>query len=477
MTTAHAIAAGLPLVELELELEAEAAGQAVATRDEHYYDWRNTGGCTDPACDRHAREKQLAPQGDWRVWLLMSGRRWGKSLSGAQWIRQRVEQEGARYIAIVAQTKSDARDVMVEGPSGILAVSPPWNRPLYESSKRRLTWPNGAQATIYSADEPDQLRGPEHDTAWADEPAKWSYLDDPLNSPWGNMMIGLSRPTASGKRARSVATTTPRPLRFIRDLLKDDTAVITRGHTEENMANLDEAMRKEIIEKYEGTRLGRQELAGEVLEDVEGALWKLTQIDALRVKEAPDLDRIVVAIDPSGSDDEGASEQGIVSAGRGMCDCRGGLERHYFVLRDDSGHYTPNDWGEKAISAYRALSADRIVAESNFGGEMVENTIRTIDKRIAYKAVSASRGKQVRAEPIAAKYEQGKVHHVGAFPKLEDQQCSWVPGVKSPNDRLDALVWALTELDTAAHSGISIDDGNADRSMRPELAGVRRRDF
>lgn len=397
-------------------------------RDEGPYVWRN-----------HARPKQIAPEGDWRIWLLRTGRRWGKTLTGAQWVREQIEVHGARHIALVSDTSADVRDIMIEGPkSGLLAICPPWNRPHYEPSKRRLTWPNGAFCTSYSAEDPEQLRGPGHDAAWADEMAKWKHQRE----TWDNLRMTLSE-----GQGRCVITTTPRPTPLIRELSKRPDVVMTLGHTSENADNLDPVYLQELEEAYGGTRLGRQELAGELLEDVVGALWKQSDIDEKRITEdaLPDLERIVVAVDPSGSDDENASLQGIVSVGRAMCGCKGTEETHFFVLRDDSGHYTPNDWGGRAVYAYHTLNADRIVAEANFGGQMVENTIKTIDRSVAYKAVTASRGKQVRAEPVAALSEQGKVHFVGSFAKLEDQLTTWVPGQKSP-DRLDAFVWALTEL-------------------------------
>lgn len=399
-------------------------------------------GATDPQYDwpAHARASQLPPADMRFIWLIMAGRGWGKTRTGSEFVRARVEAGLAGRIAFVAETKADARDVMVEDPkSGILAVSPPNNRPLWESSKRRLTWPNGAVATIYSGDEPDQLRGPQHDLAWCDELAKFKYADD----AWSNLMFGLRIGDP-----HCLVTTTPRPIKKVRELVKQDNVTVTSGHTHENLANLAPSFRQEVMARYEGTRLGRQELAAELLEDVEGALWEYGWIDQHRVKEAPELTRVVVGIDPSGSDDEGASEQGIITAGVAPCACKGNgtVEQHAFVLRDASGHRTPDQWARVAIACYDEFSADRIVAESNFGGAMVEATIRGAGPGVPYRALTASRGKAIRAEPIAAFYEQGKVHHVGAFPVLEDQLCTWVPGEGRSPDRLDALVWTLTEL-------------------------------
>lgn len=354
---------------------------------------------------------------------------------------------GYRRIALIGPTAADCRDVMVEGESGIVSVASgrargkegkigckpsPLGVPLYEPSKRRVTWPNGAIATTYSADEPDRLRGPQHDAAWADEPAAWKYATD----AWDMLMFGLRL----GDNPRVVATTTPRPIQLVRDLLALPGTVVTRGRTADNAANLAPQFLEQIVGKYEGTRLGRQELEGELLDDVPGALWARAQLDALRVNAAPDLIRIVVAIDPAMTSGEKADETGIVAAGKGSDD-------HWYVLADRSCRESPDTWARRAIGLNSDLGGDRIIAETNNGGEMVEHTLRTIDPLIPYKAVHASRGKRVRAEPIAALYEQGKVHHLGSFPQLEDQMCNFVPDdFDGSPDRVDALVWAMTEL-------------------------------
>lgn len=383
-----------------------------------YYDWRTW-----------ARPNQLPPEGDWRIWLLLAGRGFGKTRTGAEWVRAEVESGRRGRIALVAPTAADGRDVMVEGESGILAISPPWFRPLYEPSKRRLTWPNGAIATVYSADEPDRLRGPQHDGAWADELAAWQYPE-----AWDMLMFGLRL----GQDPRAVVTTTPKPVRLIKELLADKTVAVTRGSTYENAANLAPAFLRQIVAKYEGSRLGRQELYAEILEDVEGALWQRQRIDELRVARAPELLRVVVAVDPSASDDDTSDEAGIIVAGVSR-------DGHGYVLADLSGRLSPDGWARRAVHAYKEWLADRIVAEVNNGGDMVEHTIRTVDPGVPIKKLHASRGKFTRAEPVAALYEQGKVHHVGYFPALEDQMCTWTPGQPSP-DRMDAMVWALTEL-------------------------------
>ena len=385
-----------------------------------------------------ARPAQLPPPGDWRIWLLLAGRGFGKTRTGAELIRARIAASTARRLALVAPTAGDARNVMVEGESGILAISPPWDRPHYEPSKRRLTWPNGAIATLYSADEPERLRGPQHDATWCDELGSWRYPE-----AWDMLMFGLRL----GTDPRVVVTTTPRPTKLIRALIADPKAVVTHGTTYENRANLAPAFLDQIIRKYEGTRLGRQELDAELLDDVAGALWTRGIIEAVRSSTAPSLVRVVVAIDPAATSTADADETGIIVAGK---DERG----QGWVLADSSGRYQPTEWAKTAIAAYRAHRADRVVAEVNHGGEMVEATLRVIDPNVSFAALRASRGKVTRAEPVAALYEQGRVHHVGAFPQLEDQMCGFAPAGRnevdlrsggSP-DRVDALVWALTDL-------------------------------
>jgi phage terminase large subunit-like protein len=382
-----------------------------------------------------ARPAQLPPPGDWRVWLLLAGRGFGKTRTGAELVRARVEAHTARRIALVAPTAADARDVMVEGESGLLKTAPRLDRPLYEPSKRRLTWANGAVATIFSADEPERLRGPQHDFAWCDELAAWRYPE-----AWDMLMFGLRL----GDDPRAIVTTTPRPTRLIRTLIADPKVVVTRGGTRENRANLAPAFLDQIVKRYQGTRLGRQELDAELLDDMPGGLWQRGIIEATRTSTAPEFSRVVVAIDPAVSASEHADETGIIAAGR---DANG----HGYVLADASGRYAPAEWARVAIAAYRAHQADRIVAEINNGGDMVEATLRVIDPDVPFSAVRAARGKVARAEPVAALYEQGRVHHIGAYAPLEDQMCSFTSDFDrttagySP-DRVDALVWALTEL-------------------------------
>lgn len=338
-------------------------------------------------------------------------------------------------IAIVGLTAADARDVIVEGESGILAVHPEHERPLYEPSKRRITWPSGAIATCYNASEPDQLRGPQHTHAVVDELAKFPHAQD----LWDQLQFGLRL----GDKPQTVIATTPRPIPIIKRLMADPSTVVTRGRTLDNRTNLAPGAVDALIERYEGTRLGRQELDGEIVDDVPGALWTRDMLDVTRVKDAPQMSRVVVAIDPSGTDgDDDGDDVGIVVAGRGV-DGRG------YVLADRTCRLSPDGWARLAVTAYHQFQADRIVAERNFGGAMVASVIRTADRSVPYKEVIASRGKAARAEPVSALYEQGRVSHVGPLPELEDEMVLMTPGgylgEGSPN-RTDALVWALTEV-------------------------------
>lgn len=384
-----------------------------------------------------ARPEQLPPQGsEWNGWLFIGGRGAGKTRTGSEWICEAVETGEAKRIALIAPTAHDARHVMVEGESGILSIAPPWNRPDYEPSRRRLAWKNGAEAYTFSSEEADRLRGPQFDLAWADELAAWT---DPQNC-WDMLQFGLRL----GTHPRWLATTTPRPIRLLKELISRSDVVVSRATTFDNAANLAPTFLEAIRKRYEGTRLGRQELNAELLSDTPGALWHADWIDNGRVERLPDLKRIVVAIDPAVSNSEGSDETGIVVAG---IDDGG----HGYLLNDCSGRYAPHEWARKAVEAYKRYAADRIIAEVNNGGQMVESTLRMIDHNIPFRAVHASRGKVTRAEPISALYEQKRVSHVGTFSELEDQMCSFTSDFDrnragySP-DRLDALVWAFTEL-------------------------------
>lgn len=399
-----------------------------------------------------ARPNQLEPEvgnngEDWSTWLILAGRGFGKTRTGAETIRKWVcgstpmGKGQCSRIALVAETGADARDVMVLGESGLLATHPPDFRPTYHPSKRVVEWPNGAQAWLYNAVEPDQLRGPQHDAAWCDEMAKWRYMND----TWDQLQFGMRL----GDRPRSIVTTTPRPLPLIRKLIKDPYVAITRGATWDNASNMPTSFIREIEDKYAGTRLGRQELEGEILDDIPGALWSRESIDNHRLKEVPaDLIKVIVAVDPATSAEAGSDETGLVVVG--LARDEDGYARGY-VLEDGSLKGSPEEWARKAVHYYRKWSADKIVAEKNQGGDMVSSVIRSVDRSVPIQLVHASRGKVVRAEPISALYEQGRVHHVGRFDKLEDQMCLFsVDNIRSPAmgspDRVDALVWGLTSL-------------------------------
>lgn len=394
-----------------------------------------------------ARPDQREPEGDyWTTWLILAGRGWGKTKTGSETIRDwacgptPLSGGKCKHIALVAETSGDARDVMVEGPAGILACHPKEFRPNYEPSKRRLTWENGAVATLYNAVEPDQLRGPQHDAAWGDEVAKWRYMQE----TWDQLQMGLRL----GLHPKQIITTTPRPLPLIRKLLNDPSCVVTRGRTWDNASNLAAPFLKQIADRYNGTRLGRQELEGEVLDDMPGALWNREMIDGLRKPKAPeDLDRIIVAIDPAATSGEEADETGIVVVGVAR-DAEG--DNRGYVLEDGSLRGSPEEWAKRAVSLYHKYDADRIVAEKNQGGEMVASVLKAVDRTVPITLVHATRGKVVRAEPVSALYEQGRVHHIGRFDKLEDQMCLFTRDVdRSPGnspDRVDALVWGLTSV-------------------------------
>jgi phage terminase large subunit-like protein len=400
-----------------------------------------------------ARPKQLSPPGHWATWNVRAGRGWGKTKTGAEWVRAKVERDGCRRIAMVAPTAADARDVMVEGPSGILAVCPPWNRPLYEPSKRRLTWPNGAQATLFSAEEPDRLRGPQHEAAWCDEIAAWASPED----CWDMLQLGLR----AGGSPQALCTSTPRGLKFLRELEADPTTVTVHGTTYENEANLAPRFLRRIRTKYEGSRLGRQEIGAEILDDSPGALWKRALIDAKRMGLGEfmgaklQMTQIAVALDPATTANADSDEAGIVAVGCGMCPCNGKPELHGFVFEDATSIYTPNETCEKVLEIFRRRFANWVIGETNQGGDWIEALFRMHPgaKALPYKGVHAKDGKRLRAEPVVALYEQGRIHHVGMFPKLEDQMCNWDPkeSVESPDD-IDALVHGLTALMISGNS-------------------------
>ena len=379
-----------------------------------------------------ARPDQVEPPGDWEIWLALAGRGWGKTETGAQWVRERVDQ-GARAIALVAETQKDLEEVMV---ARLVSIYPEGEAPQVRYKPVRITWPNGAVALGYNGTEPNQLRGPEFDTAWVDELAKYRYARE----TWDMLQFAL-RGTAI--EPRQIITTTPRPIELIKSIIagQEGKVHVTRGKTADNRANLAASFLRRIEDRYAGTRLGRQELNAEVLGDLPGALWTLASIDAYRLREAPEMGRIVVSVDPAVTATENSDEHGIIVAGL--------AEQRGVVLEDASMAGSPHEWARRAVSLYRSWDADAIVIEVNQGGDMVAHTIRTIDPNVKIKEVRASRGKHVRAEPIAALYEQGRVAHCGSFPELENQMTQMTTngyeGDGSP-DRVDALVWAMTDL-------------------------------
>ena len=390
-----------------------------------------------------ARTEQLPPPGDWRIWLICAGRGFGKTRAGAEWIGATARANPQARIALVGASIGEARSVMVEGESGILSCSRGDWRPLFEASLRRLTWPNGAQAHLYSAAEPESLRGPQHSHGWCDEIAKWDNASDRALRTWDNLLLGLRL----GEDPRLLATTTPRAVPLMQRLHsaeRDGMAVVTRGSTYDNGANLPPRFVQAIRSQFARTALGRQELDGELLDEVEGALWSRALLEQCREPASTDaVVRIVVGVDPPAS--AKGDECGIVVAGIS----EGGVAR---VLADCSvANASPERWARAVAAAMTAWDADRVIAEANQGGQMVESVLRAADCTMPVKLVHASRGKSARAEPVAALYETGRVRHAGLFARLEDQLCGLMAGGtyegpgRSP-DRADALVWALSEL-------------------------------
>lgn len=407
-----------------------------------------------------ARPDQVAPDGDWSTWVVLAGRGWGKTRTGAQWTHEQAR-NNAR-IALVGPTAADVRDTMVEGESGIVATAHPAFRPRYEPSKRRIVWPNGSQATLFSGDEPDRLRGPQHHRAWVDEWMAFRYPQEAFDM----LMFGLRL----GAHPRALFTQTPKPLAPLKRLLAEPHVVLTKGSTFDNRDNLPGVFFEQIVGRYEGTRIGRQELYAEILEDVEGAFWRMEDIDKTRVREAPPMVRVVVGVDPAVTHGDEADETSVCVAGKGE-------DGDYYVLASEGYRLSPQAWANRVVDAYDAHSADRVVAEVNQGGEMVEATMRQVRQGLPIKVIRASRGKTVRAEPIAALYEQGKVHHVGTFAATEEQMCSF-PVAAEFDDRVDALVYALTELSEtppAAGDAIEPDAGWAGRRQRFGIGGGYRR--
>ena len=380
--------------------------------------------------------------GSWSTWLMLGGRGAGKTRLGAEWVRAQVHgappyaAHAAGSIALVGETEHDVREVMIEGPSGIKRVSPRGERPIFVSTRRRLEWPNGAVAYAFSAEDPEQLRGPQFDAAWCDELAKWKHAD----ATFDMLQFGLRL----GPRPRQLITTTPKPIALIKRLIADPRTAVTRAATQANAAHLSPVFLDDILARYAGTRLGRQEIDGEIIEDRPDALWTRAMIEAARVREAPPLARVVIGVDPPGSARKGSDACGIVAAGI----TEAGI---VYVLEDVSAAgLQPAGWAAKAVALYLRLEADAIVAEVNQGGDMVRAVLQQIDAGVPVRGVHATRGKWLRAEPVAAMYAQGKVKHVDPPPVLlEDEMCDFGQGGLSSGaspDRLDALVWAVTEL-------------------------------
>lgn len=409
-----------------------------------------------------ARSNQLEPTDrPWVNWLVMAGRGFGKTRVGSEQVRKWVKK--FPIVNLIGATAADVRDVMVEGigaGSSIMEVCRRDEQPAYEKSNRRLVWPNGAVSLLFSAEEPERLRGPQCHKSWCDEVAAWKYASE----AWEQFEFGLRL----GSNPQVVVTTTPKPTKLIKELVRNPATAVTRGSTYDNQLNLAKNFFDSIIRKYEGTRLGRQELNAELLDDRPGALWTLKAIDADRVRQCPLLARIVVGTDPAVTSGDDSAEWGILVVGVGPSPSGQLWPPHFYVIEDLSGKFSPNDAARRAVHGYQAHKADRIVAEVNNGGDLVEAVLRNVDHNFAYKAVHASRGKLTRAEPVAALYEQHRVHHVGAFGVLEDQMCDYVPQISKSPDRMDALVWALTELSGDGEEEV-IYEHDGRQSISPDL--------
>jgi phage terminase large subunit-like protein len=393
--------------------------------------------------DYVARQNQLAPPGDWRVWMIMAGRGFGKTRAGAEWVRMIADSNPDARIALVSSSLAEARAVMVEGESGLLAICRPGHKPQFEPSLHRIRFENGAQAQLFSAAEPEALRGPQHSHAWCDEIGKWPLANERAARCWDNLMLGLRL----GEDPRIAVTTTPRAVPLVKRLVaqaaKGEEVVVTHGKTGDN-DRLPDRFHDAINSEYAGTLLARQEMEGELLEDIEGALWTRSLLEQSREAGAvPEATRIVVAVDPPAS--ANGDECGIIVAALGA----DGIAR---VVADCSlGGASPADWAKRVAETAQEWQADRVVAEANQGGAMVETVLRAADQALPVKLVHASRGKVARAEPVAALYAAGRVRHVGVFARLEDQLCGLLvggtyAGPGSSPDRADALVWAMSEL-------------------------------
>ena len=396
--------------------------------------------CDDPECDglshrgwewKHARGKQHPPSGDWYIWLLLTGRGWGKTQTGAEWLAQEIRERPGLYWAVVGATSEDTKNTCLEGPVGLLAA---WGidrySQHYNATSGTLRLPDGSVVYSYSAERPDRLRGPNMSGVWCDELASWRYPD-----AWHDGVMMITRMV----KPHIVITTTPRPSPLITEISKDSDVTVTRGSIWENAANLAPETLRKLRDQYEGTRRGRQELEGELLEDVDGALWTIDMIERCHSEGPLGYSRIVVAVDPATTAGEDSDETGIIVVGKGR-------DGHGYVIADRSCKKSPDGWAQEVVKAYDEFQADRVVAEKNQGGDMVELTLRSVNQSIPYKGIVAKIGKKLRAEPVAALYEQDRIHHIGVFGKLEDQLCTWTQDSNKSPDRMDALVHGIAEL-------------------------------
>lgn len=376
----------------------------------------------------HARRDQRPPMDpDWFLWAQIAGRGSGKTLSGSRYTNRMSEHVG--HIIVVAPTSADLRDVVVDGESGILASAQPGKRPQYEPSKRRLTWPSGCRALLVSAEEPDRLRGPQSGFAWCDEAAIYPDLD----AVWDNLTLGLRL----GRKPRALMTTTPKPRPLLKQLMADDSTRLSRATTFDNLHNLAPTFAEKVVKRFEGTRVGRQELYAEMLTDVEGALWTWDMVERARIVEGPEgYERIVVAVDPAGTANRRSDETGVVVVGYD--------QGTTYVIADRSGRYSPNGWANVIRNAYDEHQADAVVVETNYGGDMVEHTLRSsgVDARIM--RIHARRGKSLRAEPVVSLFEQDRVKMLPGMPELDDELTSWVPFEGASPNRVDAMVYGVT---------------------------------
>ena len=386
-----------------------------------------------------SRPEQVTPAGDWDIWLILAGRGWGKTLTGAMDAVIYAIKNPESQVAVVTPTFGDIRRVAFGGVSGILKHLPreclmSGRGQGYNATASEIRLFNGSKIMGFSATEPDRLRGPQFHRAWCDELAAWQYPDT-----FDQLQFGLRL----GDKPQCVITTTPKPTPIIKNLISRTNICVTRGNTFENAENLAPSALSMLEEKYANTRLGRQELYAEIIDDIEGALWNRAMIDDFRVSDLPEMQRIVISIDPAVTSGENSDETGIIISGRAE-------NNRYYVIDDISGRMSPDAWAQKAVNAYHEYNADKIVAEVNNGGDLVERLIRTVEAGVPYKAIRSSRGKILRAEPISALYEQGKVSHLGLFSELEQQMCSYTPETAKSPDRLDALVFGLTELSASS---------------------------